>query len=51
MSQCPNPGVVSHRWAELTAEEKQATPEEKDYFDEQVQFAYRSFRDKVCAML
>jgi len=37
------------RWAELTAEEKQATPEEKDYFDEQVQFAYRSFRDKAAS--
>ena len=36
------------RWAKLEADEKSFTPEEKQYFDDQAQFAYRSFRDKVC---
>ena len=40
------------RWAELEAEEKAFTPEEKDYFAGAAQYAYESFRNKVrcCAL-
>ena len=38
------------RWAQLEAEEKAFTPDEKDYFASAAQFAYESFRDKVRCM-
>lgn len=39
--------IARGRWSELTSDEKPFTAEEKQYFEEQAQFAYRSFRDKA----
>ena len=40
--------ISKGKWSELLNEEKSFTDDEKAFFDQQAQHAYRSFRDKVC---
>lgn len=39
--------ILALRWSELLNEEKPFSDDEKAFFDQQAQHAYRSFRDKV----